>query len=89
MCKKTDKVGHFVLVMLRNSKTNYSKLKPLSTLMDVDYEMFCHLILSFVSFVALIALERPLLCVRHHVPLQCVSKSAFAVALVTLEWFFS
>ena len=55
----------------------------------VDLEMFCQMILSLVSFAALIALEGPLPCVRHHVPLQMVSLSRMVVALVTLKWVFS
>ena len=50
--------------------------------------MFCENSLLLEIFVALIALERPLPCVRHHVALQFVSKSATVFALVTLECFF-
>ena len=51
--------------------------------------MFCEIFLMFESFAALIALERLLPCVRHHVPLQIVSLSGMVVALVTLELCFS
>ena len=50
--------------------------------------MFCEIFLLFKSFAALIALERPLPCVRLHVLLQIVSLSAIVVALVTLKWSF-
>ena len=43
----------------------------------------------FVSFVALVALERLLPSVRYHVPLQSTRRSASVVALVTLFWLFS
>ena len=42
-----------------------------------------------VSFVALVALERLLPSVRHHVVLQVTRSRASVVALVTLEWLFS
>ena len=40
-------------------------------------------------FVAFIALERPLPCVRPHVALQFISCSALVVARVTLKWLLS
>ena len=51
--------------------------------------MFCETCLVFVSFVAMIALERPLPSVRHHVKLQITRRNASVVALVTLVWLFS
>ena len=53
----------------------------------MEKELFCEIFLLFKSFAALIALERPLPCVRLHVLLQIVSLSANLIALVTLEWF--
>ena len=55
----------------------------------VNHEMFCELVLSSKSFVALVALERLLSSVRPHVALQMTRWSATEVALVTLVWFFS
>ena len=51
--------------------------------------MFCKIFLCFVSFVALVAIERPLPRVRPHVALQLTRRSASEVALVTLERPFS
>ena len=51
--------------------------------------MICEMVLSCVSFAALVALERPLPSVCHHVTLQITSCSADVVALVTLVWLFS
>ena len=51
--------------------------------------MFYEVFILFVSFAALIALERPLSRVHHHVQLQFVSKSAIVVALVTSVRLFS
>ena len=50
--------------------------------------MFCQLIFPVVSFAALVALERLLPSVCHHVLLQS-TRSASEVALVTLVWLFS
>ena len=55
----------------------------------MNYGMFCKIVLSCVSFAALVALERLLPSVRPHVPLQMTRRSASVVALVTLEWLFS
>ena len=51
--------------------------------------MFCEIILLSVSFVAMVALERLLPSVRHHVALQVTRSSTGEVALVTLLWLFS
>ena len=54
----------------------------------VNHEMFCELVLSSKSFVALVALERLLPSVHHHVALQVARFSTSVVALVTLIWLF-
>ena len=51
--------------------------------------MFCKLIFPVVSFAALVALERLLPSVRHHVAMQLTRGGTSVVALVTLEWLFS
>ena len=51
--------------------------------------MFCEISFLFVSFVALVALERLLPSVRYHVLLQVTRRGAGVVALVTLVWLFS
>ena len=55
----------------------------------VNSEKFCEIYLSFVSFVAFVALERPLPAVPPRVLLQVTRRSASKVALVTLEWLLS
>ena len=55
----------------------------------MNLEMFCKVHLLCVSFTALVALERLLPSVRHHVLLQVARRNASKVALVTLVWFFS
>ena len=50
--------------------------------------MLCQLVLSTVSFAALVALERLLPSVRLHVSLQMTRCGASVVALVTLVWLF-
>ena len=55
----------------------------------MDLGMFCESLFVFVSFVALVALERLLPSVRYHVFLQITRRSASVVALVTLVWLFS
>ena len=55
----------------------------------MDLGMFCEILFVFVSFVALVALERLLPSVRSHVSLQSTRSSASVVALVTLVWLFS
>ena len=55
----------------------------------VNPQMFCKGVLSCISFATLVALERLLLSVRHHVHLQVTGKSGSEVALVTLVWLFS
>ena len=51
--------------------------------------MSCETALFFVSFTALVALERLLSSVRFHVARQVRSRFASVVALVTLVWLFS
>ena len=51
--------------------------------------MFCEVLFVFVSFAALVALERLLPSVGPHVALQLKRRSASEVALVTLVWLFS
>ena len=51
--------------------------------------MSCEPIVFVVSFVALVALERPLPRVRPHVSLQMARSSGSEVELVTLVWLFS
>ena len=51
--------------------------------------MFCEVVFVFVIFVALVALERFLPCMRQHVALQATRRSASVIALVTLVWLFS
>ena len=65
----------------------YFKIR--SDLGHVHSGMFCKFVLSAVSFVALVALERLFPAVRHHVALQMPRRSASVVALVTLVWLFS
>ena len=55
----------------------------------VSSGVFCEIFLVFVSFVAFVALERPLPRVRPCVLLQITRRSARIVALVTLEGLFS
>ena len=55
----------------------------------VNSEMFCERAFSSESFAAVVALERLLSSVRHHVLLQMTRRSAIVVALVTLVWLFS
>ena len=55
----------------------------------MNYGMFCKIVLSCVSFAALVAFERPLPSVRPHMPLQMTRRSTSVVALVTLVWLFS
>ena len=52
-------------------------------------EMLCEVVLSYKSFAALVALERPLSSVRLHVALQIIRRSTSVVALVTFVWLFS
>ena len=47
--------------------------------------MFCEVLFVFVSFAALVALERLFPCVRPHVVLQVTRRGERVVALVTLE----
>ena len=51
--------------------------------------MFCEVLFVFVSFAALVALERFLPSVRYHVLLQVTRRGTSEVALVTLVWLFS
>ena len=51
--------------------------------------MFGQVLLMFKCFVAIIALESLLLSVRYFMALQMTRLNKAAVALVTLEWFFS
>ena len=51
--------------------------------------MLRELVLSCVRFAALVALERLLPSVRHHVALQVTKRSASVIALVTLERLFT
>ena len=51
--------------------------------------MSCEILSVFVSFVALVALERLFPSVRSHVLLQVTRSGASVVALVTLVWLFS
>ena len=55
----------------------------------VDPEMFRQTSLVFVSFAALVALERLRPHVGPRVTLQLTRRNASVVALVTLEWLFS
>ena len=57
-------------------------------LVHVYSGMSCEIPLSFVSFAALVALERFLPGVRCHVALQTTRRSAIVVTLVTLVWLF-
>ena len=54
----------------------------------MEKRMFCEVVFVFVIFVALVALERFLPCMRQHVALQATRRSASVIALVTLEWLF-
>ena len=54
----------------------------------MNYGMFCKIVLSCVSFAALVALERLLPSVCHHVVLQLTRRNTSVIALVTLEWLF-
>ena len=51
--------------------------------------MFCEVLFVFVSFAALVALERLFPYVRLDVALQMTRRNASVVALVTLVWLFS
>ena len=51
--------------------------------------MLCEILFVFVSFVALVALERLLPSVRSHVLLQVTRRRAIEGALVTLVCLFS
>ena len=51
--------------------------------------MFCEILFVFVSFVALVALERLFSSVGYHVLLQVTRRGANVVALVTLVRLFS
>ena len=55
----------------------------------VDLGMLCEILFVFVSFVALVALERLLPSVRSHVLLQVTRRHAIEGALVALVWLFS
>ena len=55
----------------------------------MSLEMFCELIFSFESFLALVALEWSLTSVRPRVTLQITRLGASKVALVTLERLLS
>ena len=72
----------FMLFYISKSCLNKSDLS------HVNFEMFCEIVLLCVSFAALVALERLLPSVRHHVVLQLARRSASIIALVTLMWFF-
>ena len=56
---------------------------------DVNLEISSDIPLFLVSFVALVAFERPLPSVCHHVFLQLTRRNTGEVALVALEWLFS
>ena len=55
----------------------------------MNFDMFYKILLMFVGFAALVALESSLPRVRPHVPLQCIRSSASIVALVTFERLLS
>ena len=56
---------------------------------NMNFAVFYKILLLFVSFVALVAVEWPLHGMRPHVALQITSCSASIVALVTFERLFS
>ena len=75
-------ISHFDGVLFQNYINNLN-------LGHVNSEMLCETSLVFVSFVALVALERLFPSVRPHVALQMTGRNACEVALVTLVWLFS
>ena len=56
---------------------------------NMNFDMFYKILLMFVGFAALVALESSLPRVRPHVPLQSIRSSAIIVALVTFERLLS
>ena len=56
---------------------------------NMNFAVFYKILLLFVSFVALVAVEWPLHGMRPHVALQITSCSASIVALVTFERLLS
>ena len=66
-----------------------SKSYQQSDLGHVYSRMFCEMALSLVSFVALVALERPFPSMCLHVALQLTRTGTHVIALVTLVWLFS